>query len=142
MTPAERQALVDQLILHESMRLKPYTDEFGNVTIGIGRNLTGKGISSAEAFYLLGNDIDEVEADLLTFPWFHGLDPIRQRVLRDMRFNLGHGKFRTFLRTIRLVSEGDYAAAASAMRSSAWARQVKSRADRLIDMMRTGVDYA
>lgn len=134
--------LKDQLILHESERLKPYTDTVGKLTIGVGRNLTDKGISHTTSMQMLDEDIAECEKDLKTFPWFPTLDPIRQRVLLDMRFNLGVRGFRTFRTVLLAVAAGDYGAASQSMLGSLWARQTKTRATRLAEMMRTGVDYA
>src|SRR5688572_26548191 len=96
-----RQKLVDQLLLHEGLRLKPYPDTKGKITIGVGRNLSDKGITHSEAMLLLDHDLDECITDLASFPWFAGLDPVRQRVLIDMRLNLGPTGFRSFKRTLR-----------------------------------------
>jgi lysozyme len=137
---SERHDLMDQLIRHESLRLKPYMDSVGKITIGVGRNLSDVGITTAEAMVLLENDINDVLADLRTFDWFPGLDAVRRRVLVDMRFNLGPSRFRGFKAMLRYVSVGEYELAAKAMRNSLWAKQVKTRADRLIVMMRTGRD--
>jgi lysozyme len=140
MTSVERQGLVDQLILHEGLRLKVYEDSVGVPTIGVGRNLAGKGITFGEAMLLLDHDIDEVLADLATFPWFGNLDPVRQRVLADLRFNLGPDRFRIFKRMIAALAAGDYQKASVSMRESKWYRQVKSRAVRLVKQMQTGQD--
>lgn len=136
----DRQKLVDQLVQHEGLRLKPYTDTVGKLTIGCGRNLSDKGISSREAFDLLDHDIDEAITDLGTFPWFSGMDPVRQRVLVDMRFQLGATGLRGFRKMLAACGRGDYASAAREMRASQWAQQVPTRAARLIAMMRTGAD--
>lgn len=132
-------ALIEQLILHESLRLKPYMDTVGKITIGVGRNLSDKGITKDEALVLLEHDLDEAVATCAEFPWFARLDTVRQRVLIDMAFNLGGEGLRKFKRTLRLIEAGDYDGAAKAMRNSLWARQTKSRADRLIRWMREGV---
>lgn len=133
--------LTAQLIAHEGCVLRPYTDTVGKLTIGIGRNLTDKGISRAEAETLLASDIDECVADLTSaFPWFVRLDEVRQRVLLDMRFNLGPTGYRSFTRTLALVEQGDYVSAADQMLKSKWAKQVGRRARTLAQMMRTGVD--
>lgn len=134
----ERQILVDELIRDEGFRTKPYQDTGGVWTVGVGRNLTGKGLSSEEVLLLLGHDIDEAIRDLATFPWFAELDPVRQRVVTNMRFNLGPTRFRSFKRMLAALAAGDYAAAANSMRQSLWAAQVKTRATRLIRMMQTG----
>lgn len=136
-----RQILVDQLIRDEGLRLKPYTDQFDNATIGVGRNLSANGISHAEAMLLLEHDIDAAILDLArNFPWFEALDPVRQRVLVNVRFNLGPTKLRTFTRFLKAMAAGDYQKAAVALRESRWATQVKGRAVRLITMLQTGED--
>ena len=50
-------ALKAQLTRHEGLRLKPYRDTLGHLTIGVGRNLSEVGISEAEAIALLDADI-------------------------------------------------------------------------------------
>ena len=135
----DRGFLIAQLELHEDRRKKAYTDEYGNVTVGVGRNLTGKGLSDAEIDFLLSNDIDEVLADLETFPWWASLDPVRQMVVADMRFNLGPTRFRFFKRMLTALGEGDYQKAAASMRQSKWYQQVRSRGVRLVKMMQRGM---
>ena len=141
MTAEDRAALVVQLRLHEGQRVKPYMDTVGKITIGVGRNLSDKGLTADEVALLLDHDLDEALADCATFPWFEALDAVRQRVLVDMRFNLGPTRFRAFKRMLRALSEQNYEWAATAMRESAWYRQVKARGARLVRMMRTGEDY-
>lgn len=137
---SDRQRLVDDLIRDESLRLKPYMDSVGKITIGVGRNLSDVGISSREAMDLLGHDIDEAVTDLATFPWYLALDEVRQRAMTNLRFNLGPTRFRDFKRMIRAMSEGDYQKAGAAMRDSPWYNQVHARATRLVSMIITGKD--
>ena len=115
-------------------------DTVGKITIGVGRNLSDKGLSPAEVDLLLDHDLDEVLTDLDTFSWFAVLDGVRQRVLADMRFNLGPSRFRGFKRMLRKMAEQDYILAGAAMRDSLWYRQVKTRGERLVQMMVTGED--
>ena len=129
-----------QLVIHEGLRTHMYQDTVGKWTIGVGRNLSDVGISHGEAMMLLEHDLDAVITDLATFPWFAALDPVRQRVLCNIRFNLGPSRFRGFKRMLRLVSEGNYVLAAGAMRDSVWFRQTKDRGVRLTQMMVQGVD--
>ena len=46
-------SIVNQLILHEGLRLKPYRCTAGKLTIGVGRNLETKGLSEEEALFYL-----------------------------------------------------------------------------------------
>lgn len=137
---SDRQRLVDDLIRDEGLRLKPYMDAVGKITIGVGRNLSDVGLSSREVMDLLGHDIDEAVTDLATFPWYLTLDEVRQRAMTNLRFNLGPRRFRDFKRMIRAMSDGDYQKAGAAMRDSPWYDQVKARATRLVSMILTGKD--
>ena len=139
--------LIEQLRLHEGERRKPYRDTVGKLTIGIGRNLDDKGLRRDEIEYLLSNDIADARADLDRYmPWWRGLDPVRQRVLIDMMFNMGAGSpgkggLLSFVNTLSEIRRGEYAIAADMMLASKWAAQVGRRAVRLATMMRTGMDY-
>jgi len=126
----------DLLIQHEALRLKPYRCPAGKLTIGIGRNLEDKGISREEALLMCENDILEAIHDLKSiFNWEY-IDEIRQLVLVDMRFNLGPGGFRTFVKMIVAVRVGDHEEAAAQMKDSAYFKQVGSRGLRLYNMMK------
>lgn len=73
--------------------------------------------------------------------WWKNLDEVRQRVLFDMCFNLGVTKLLAFKNTLEAIRTGRYDDAAAGMLNSLWAKQVKGRATRLANMMRTGKDY-
>jgi len=131
----------EQLLLHEGIRLKPYKDTVGKVTIGIGRNLTDKGITKVEALILLDTDIQETTADCKRYiECFDRLDDVRQRVLLDMAFNMGIHGLLGFRTTLAHVAAGRYDAAADSMLLSKWADQVGRRAHRLAAWMRSGQD--
>lgn len=129
-----------ELVLDEGVRAKAYLDTVGKVTIGVGRNLTDVGLSRAEIEVLFQNDIDRVVGDAhAAFPWFAGLDPVRQLVVCNMVFNLGVPKLKKFKATIAAIEARQYEQAADQMLKSLWAKQVGKRARRLAQMMRTGM---
>lgn len=134
-------SIEEQLLLHEGLKLKPYRDTKGVLTIGVGRNLVAKGISREEALLMLRNDIREVTGRLEQYEWYSKLDPIRQKVIIDMCFNLGLNGLLRFRNMIAAIEAGDYQAAADQMVNSAWYLQVRTRSRRLERMMRTGEDY-
>ena len=134
----DRHLLKAQLERHEGLRLKPYRDTVGKLTIGIGRNLDDVGIAPEEAELMLDNDIDAVERHLKTVDEYSELDPVRQVVLANMCFNLGFYGLMAFRRMWKAIARRDYVAAAAEMLDSRWARQVGSRADELAQIMRTG----
>ena len=131
-------AIAQQLIRHEGLKLSPYRCPAGYLTIGVGRNLETKGINKAEALILLKNDIDECEADLKTiFPDWDEIPEQLQHVLIDMRFNLGPRGFRSFRLVIQGVRDRDQEAVITQMAASKWARQVPNRASNLMGAVRS-----
>src|SRR6476659_583197 len=85
----DRELLAAELRRDEGVRRKPYVDTTGHLTVGVGRNLDAIGLDDAEIALLLEHDIARAEADLdLRWPWWRDLDPVRQRVMCNMAFNL------------------------------------------------------
>ena len=124
---------------HEGLRLKPYRDTVGKLTIGYGRNLEDVGISLEEAELMLEHDLDRaIQAAREVIPGFDELDEVRQAVLVDMAFNLGRAGLAGFRRFRAALALGDFERAASEMLDSLWARQVGRRAEELAEMMRSG----
>ena len=137
----DREKLIDLIIYHEGLELKPYRCTAGHLTIGIGRNLDDRGITEDEARFLCQNDVDIVEQELTRkFPFIVGLDDVRIRVLLDMAFNLGVPRLSAFSNMWAALEEGDFKQAAVEMLDSRWARQVGRRATNLSQMMETGTD--
>lgn len=125
---------------HEGLRLKPYTDADGKVTIGWGRNLTDNGVSEPESERMFGNDIANAAQDACKFfPGFYSLDEVRQAVLIDMAFALGLPRLLEFTQLKAALLSGDYTTADQQIINSAWCAQVKSRAYEDGVLMRTGV---
>ena len=76
-----------------------------------------------------------------SYRWFNFLNSVRQKVIIDMRFNLGSSGFAGFKNMIRQIENMNYWNAGEEMKNSKWYSQVKTRAKRLIQMMVTGQDY-
>lgn len=128
-----------ELMRDEGVRLKPYKDMVGKLTIGVGRNLDDVGITQVEAAHMLDGDIQRAASELDTqMRWWRNLDETRQRVLLNMAFNLGVSGLLKFKNTLAAVQAGKYADAAEGMLKSKWAEQVGQRAVRLANMMRGG----
>lgn len=165
-----KHSIQEQLILHEGISLTPYKCIAGKWTIGVGRNLEDTGlyefekmrilgtyeltrqevidilkvrhITQEEALYMLNNDIKVIKVELEdSYRWFKFLDKVRQKVIIDMRFNLGSAGFAGFKNMIRQLELENYQKVVEEMKNSKWYLQVKTRADRLIKMMATGQDY-
>lgn len=138
--------LYAQLLRHEGFRASAYQDSEGYTTIGVGRMIDHRkngGITEEEALYLLANDVTKVERALdAALPWWRGVSEVRQRVLLDMAFNLGIDGLMEFRNMLAAVSDARWNDAANAMLDSLWATQTGERAQRLVEMMRTGKDLA
>lgn len=126
-----------ELIRDEGLKLKPYRDTVGKLTIGVGRNLDDVGISEAEAATLLESDIARTAKALdLNLPWWITLSEERQRVMLNMAFNMGIRGLLGFKNTLAAIQAGKFEDAANGMLASKWAGQVGNRAQRLAQMMR------
>ena len=135
----DKAKLVDELMRDEGLRLFPYEDTVGKLTIGIGRNLKNVGISRAEANYLLDNDIQKIILQLNDrLYWWTTMTENRQRVLVNMCFQLGIEGLLKFNNTLTAMKKGDYETAVKGMKQSIWAKQAPNRAERLAEMMRIG----
>ena len=151
---------VEKVRQHEGLVLTVYKDTLGIDTIGIGRNLEGRGISKeeldymdipsidaiyehgiteADAYYLATNDIAIVENELARAkPCVYDLDAVRQLIVMDMAFNMGVPRLCKFKKMWAAIEAGDFDTASVEMLDSRWARQVKSRATKLSDAMKKG----
>lgn len=129
------QALKQQLIAHEGLRLRPYTDQKGKITIGVGRNLTDVGIFEEEAYAMLEHDISfTVNGILAAIPWADALNSTRFRVLVDVGFNVGLDGLLRFHKMLAAAQRGDYEQAALEIEHSQLAPH---RASRLAMLMRS-----
>jgi len=155
-----KQDFIEKLIKHEGLRLEVYQDSLGIDTIGIGRNLKDRGITPAElewmdipnmavvhtmgiteadAMYLAENDIKIVEEELCrAHRCVEDLDAVRQLILMDMAFNMGVPRLNKFKNMWAAVHKGDFDTAAVEMLDSRWAKQVKGRATKLSEAMKSG----
>lgn len=134
-----RERLILQLIRDEGLRLKPYKDTVGKITIGIGRNLTDVGISQAEAEHLLSNDIDVCERECKArFSWWDDLNDARQGALLNLCFNMGITRLMKFPNTLELLKRGLYEKASVQLLESRYAQQVGDRALRVAEQIRRG----
>ena len=155
--------VLDLITRHEGKRNRPYCDKCGvtvglgfgswqcaclgsgwkpgNLTIGVGHNLTGRPLSDRAIAQILDDDYEEALRDLVGFAWFKGLNDARRAALLDLRFNVGAAKFREFERMIVALENGNFVAAAFEMFDSKWARQVGERAQDDSNLLRTG-DWA
>lgn len=139
MTPDMISKLRKSLVEHEGYKKFPYIDTVGKLTIGIGYNLTDRGIDDEWINAQYVKDITYFYNQLSTnFPWYKALNSDRQIILIDMCF-MGWKRFLEFENLIEALSESDYKQAAFEMLNSEWAQQTNTRAATLAQGMLTGV---
>lgn len=124
----------EKIRLHEG---RPWTIGYGRArNVKYGDKITD---GTAEAW--LHEDVVQAakDAEELVGPNWKNLNGPRKAVITNMAFNLGRDKLSKFTNTLLMVRRGLYDLAANHMRKSLWARQVKTRARRLIEQMEKGV---
>lgn len=139
MLPDMRKKLRALLVHHEGLRTFPYEDTRGNLTIGIGRSLSTRGITENEAFVMLDDDMMYFTDKLNNlFPWFNQLDENRQVALIDMAFNCGINGILGFHEMLDAFDKKDYYRAADEVLHSKWAEQVGQRSFDIATIIETG----
>lgn len=139
----KNQLAIDLIKRHEGFVGQPYKCPAGKLTIGYGRNIEDNGITLDEGDYLLRNDVDNAQIEIselcrIRNVNFEQLNLVRQAVLIDMIFNLGMNRLSKFNKMFEALAKKDYEEASREMLDSLWARQVKTRAIKLAELMRTG----
>lgn len=133
-------SLYDFIKDHEGLRLKPYTDSLGRLTIGYGRCLDTAGITAAEAEMLFANDVTRATnaAARVYGPDFGGLASARQAALIAMAYQLGEAGLAGFKNMLAFMRSGDFRRAAEEAMESRWATQTLRRAHETATMIETG----
>lgn len=140
-------SLEEMLTLHEGLRLHAYDDAtgktlkpgdtlVGNLTIGIGRNLTSGGLTQREVSALLKHDIQRATKQAQRYKWFKGMNPVRQAVIVSLIFNMG--SIDSFRKMRAAIAVKDWGAASAELLDSRYARQVGDRALALAGLLRSG----
>lgn len=138
LTTDAQDKLKAMLLRHESYQKYPYLDSLGKITIGIGYNLTDRGMTDEWINGQYETDVCYFYQKLSQFPWYRNLNYVRQIVLIDMAF-MGFKKLLSFEKMLIALERGDYKTAALEMLNSQWAQQVKSRAVELAKLMESGI---
>ena len=132
--------LLAQLTRHEGFRLRHYQDTAGKLTVAVKQRLIGA-VRAEAATTTLERDLRRIGRQLEDqWPTLRKLDPVRQRVLLHMAFNIGVARLLAQGRLLRAVEVCYWNDAADEMFMSEWATQDQGRAVVLAEMMRTGRD--
>lgn len=115
--------------------IKPGVTVRGNVTVGIGTNVTF--LYPEESRFLYVNRRDKAIARLTqALPWFASIDGTRQRALVNLIYNVDFLKWPHF---IGFAASGDWEAAANCLENThPWIDQVNSRGHRIAALLRSG----
>ena len=135
--PRELLALVRR---HEGLRLLPYRDTRGILTIGYGHNLA-EPVAAEVAELQLKHDVEAIAhqvAGVVGDDVWPQLAPARQAALIDIGF-MGPAKLARFEKMIAAIRRGAWQTAHDEVLNSQWAIEVKQeRASRDADMLLTG----
>ncbi len=133
--------LAERIKAHEGLRLKPYTDSLGRITIGYGRCLDTRGISRDEADTMFNRDMVEAASNanlIVGAKTWRGIGETRQEILTEMVYQLGAGGVDGFRNMIAALRDRNYERAADEMLDSRWHDQTPARAEELAALMREG----
>ena len=123
---------------HEGLRLKPYADDKGNITIGYGHNLTDNGITTQQAELLFDDDIrtakQEIAGKMLYF--VVKLPAEKYGVLIELVFWIGIGKVLGFKKMLSALKAEDWNKAADELLDSRLGREYPTRTGELADVLR------
>ena len=149
------ESLEELLKRHEGVRQFVYDDAtgkpvvagytlVGNPTIGVGRNLAGKGLSDKEVDSLCWTDLCECYGDVVS--WLD--DGIKTGSICETRFNalcslamIGPTRLAGFIKLREAVLDSDWIRASEELLLSRYARQLPERAEELAQMLLLGCDY-
>mgnify|MGYP001574590181 CR=1 FL=1 len=143
----DRQALKEELKRDEGNKRFLYDDNTGEppaltfmngragkLTGGVGWNFTDNGLPPFIVDQLLDLGIDQAALDVhALLPEWENLSDARQRVLLNLAFNMGRNTLAQFRIFLRAMQDGEFEAAAVALKDSRWFTQVgKDRSDHLL----------
>ena len=145
----DKELLKNELIRDEGCVFEVYLDSEGLPTFGIGHlckpeedefgAAVGTKVSPERVNECFEHDVEiAVNEAKSRYDFFDDLNDVRQRVYVNMTFNLGSTRLALFKKMHAAVAAGNWHVAAAEMLDSKWAKQVKGRADRRADMMRSG----
>lgn len=123
---------------HEGLRLTPYKDSEGILTVGYGRNLEAVPFSQDEVDLMFKNDLRRARDGAESFVAYTQLNEIRKGVLIEMVFQMGVAGVSKFKKFLDAAYNRDWARAADEMLDSKWAKQTPERAKELAKLFLRG----
>ena len=131
--------LADRIKKHEGLRLSPYMDTKGHLTIGYGHCIKGTHIIDKDvAEALFEKDLAEATAAARSLEEGVNLNSAREGVIIEMCYQLGRHGVWAFQKMWSCLKKQDYLGASMEMLNSAWGRECPARVKELALIMETG----
>lgn len=132
--------LKDRIKKHEGLRLTPYEDSEGIMTVCYGRNLRDVPFTQEEADFMFETDFLKAQNGAKKFPLYETLNGPRRGVVIEMVFQMGRAGVANFHRFWLAVGAQEWDLAATEMLDSKWHEQTPERAEELSEVFRNGID--
>ena len=133
---------------NEGVRYTPYRDSAGLWTVGVG-HLIGDGtvlppemnrrFSPEEVDAMFVRDYDRHKKAAEKIPGYNNAGKEGQAGLIDMTFNMGPDWYKTWPNFVKNLSMGNISGVIHSMVGSSWFNQVKGRAIKVINLLRSGL---
>jgi lysozyme len=141
MEDLDYQKLLRQLLQIEGPKLARYSDANGHLIVAEKSHVESVGLNTDEPVTVLEADLRQVARDIEDLlPAVAALDPVRQRVVVHMAFDMGVTGLLAMIRFVEAVGFHLWETAAQEILISQWAKEGTRRAAALVEMMRTGHD--
>lgn len=140
--------LREQLKIDEGCVYSVYLDHLNLPTIGIGHLVTewddeygkpvGTEVSEDRVNELFDQDVQvTIDECKLLYNDFDDLPEEAQQIIANMMFNMGRPRLSRFHKMKKAVDARDWVEAGNQMKDSRWYNQVTTRADRLVERMKS-----
>ena len=140
--------LRDQLKIDEGCVNSVYLDHLNLPTVGIGHLVTewddeygkpvGTEVSEDRVNKLFDQDVQvTIDECKLLYNDFDELPEEAQQIIANMMFNMGRPRLSRFHKMKKAVDARDWVEAGNQMKDSRWYNQVTTRADRLVERMKS-----
>ena len=140
--------LREQLKIDEGCVNSVYLDHLNLPTVGIGHLITewdeeyekpvGTEVSEERVNELFEKDVQvTIDECKLLYNDFDDLPEEAQQIIANMMFNMGRPRLSRFHKMKKAVDARDWVEAGNQMKDSRWYNQVTTRADRLVERMKS-----
>ena len=131
--------LLKSIKINEGFEPRVYKDTLGIDTIGYGFAIKDLYIDEDIAEQILEKKVNKLLKEVDSrFDWFKFMPDGIKEVVVEMCYQLGVNGFSKFKKTIKLLSNRNFAKASTEMLDSLWAKQTPNRALKLSNIVKEG----